>query len=303
MPTNASIRLLRPSWKCAVYGWLLLFSWNLLIVVAIGARANGKDGPHTPTYAAIIGTVSEKVDSVQDPLITIGKGNFGGPLVLWVNDDPVALYAGELHVINLNRWLLNGANQLTFSGNHALPVYVSLVKRREGEASKNIGKRKFPVPGGDLKDSALVFRVDKAPPLPPRELLGTSAQDRQRYQKEIEAILADLTDLLRRHKGREAADALLAGKHLWGDALGIKRSSRQQKIVAFLSDAQTKIKDADRAVKMVFGDRAVLVYGTPTTKSGKGFHLLSAERGKETMDLWPVQFARVKGKWIVWNSE
>jgi hypothetical protein len=257
-------------------------------------------------YWALIGGESPDFERGDpNPLILAGKPTTG-TVVIWLNGDPVGFYTDGIAIRPLHHGLRTGKNELTISGKHDGPVYVVIARGRPADAKSGTvaGKRKFSAPGAADRDAPLVFEVAQTAKMPERERLGASPKERAIQEKEIRALLGELQKLIADHKGQEAVQLLNAGLLLRAEAEGNK-GIYQEEIARYakeVSDPATKIVDADRPVQLLFGERAVLVYGQPSGKSGKEHALFTIQSGEGKHALGPLQLARVGGRWVIWNA-
>jgi len=234
---------------------------------------------------------------------SFSKGEAIHTLVFWMNGDPVFFFGtNEGRALWVNQWLRPGKNELTFSGKHEKPVYLKVARQQGGSSMELLGKRKFPDPGAEGKAEPLVFSVERPPKLPEREALSDRPRDRERYEKEIRALIAELKNLAQAQKGPEATRLLFGGPLLFDEAA--YGMTAEESLGAFKDGfAKLKAVDEGRPLRLLFGKHAVLAYVEPPEKDEHSRHLLVGEHGKERLGLGPFQLARVGGKWIFWYTE
>jgi hypothetical protein len=114
--------------------------------------------PHYHAWIDASGDDFEKNDNAS----AFG-GKIGGRIVVWVNGRRVGDYSGGGQVLNLDKRLRPGKNDLTLSGRDEKPVYVKITRHTGGGFEGVVAKRKFPGPGGEEKARPLTFDVEGGP--------------------------------------------------------------------------------------------------------------------------------------------
>jgi HEAT repeat protein len=278
-------------------------AWALHQIDPKAAREAGVPQPVT-VYHAFLGTLPAGFE--RDDLFRYDAASSGeavDALVLWLNGDPVLLFGtNEGRALGLNQWLRRGKNELTFSGRHERPVYVKVGKQQGGSPMELAGRRKFPAPGAEGRAGSLAFQVERAPKLPAREELSDRPEERARYEKEIQALVAELKDLARAKKGKEATRRLFAGPRLFGEAAYGTTAEEAGTPEKEGFGAKLTVVSGGRPLRLVFGRHAVLAYVEPR-KGGRDRHLFVTEHDGDKLGLGPFQLARVGGKWIFWHTE
>jgi HEAT repeat protein len=135
-------------------------AWAFVRIDPGAAKQAGVQDPQ-PHYSAWVGADGEDFDN--DDNAAAGGGKIGGNVVLWVNGQRAGDYSGGGTILDLEKWLRPGKNELTLSGRHDKPVYVKVTKTTGGGLEGVPGKRKFPGPGGDDKAEPLTFEVERTP--------------------------------------------------------------------------------------------------------------------------------------------
>jgi len=255
---------------------------------------------------AVIGTESPEFErGEKNPMILAGKPT-DWTVVLWLNGDPMGFYTGGIWITPLAAGLRAGKNELTFSGKHDRPLYVVIATGRPDDSKSTVvsAKRKFSAPGAATRDTPLVFRAARAAKLPDRERLGKSPRERAIQEKEVRALVARLRKLIAGHKGRAAVRLLTEGLLLRAEAEGEKGPSREKldEYTRKVSDPAAKVLKGDRPVRLLFGERAVLVYGRPPDRAGKDRSLFTVRCGRQNLSVGPLQLARVGGRWVIWDA-
>jgi hypothetical protein len=258
-------------------------------------------------YTALIGTRSPDFETgVKNPLILEGKPA-GGTLTLWLNGDPVGFYTNGLVLLPLGPFLHAGMNELTFSGFHIEPVYVTVSR---GQVANDafvvpIAKQKFPARGTENADRPLLFEVGPPPETPDREWLAQSPLEQEFMRNEARTVVDQLQLLIRQHKGDEAIRLLNEGLLLRAIADGDRDTYRPalERAARAIFDPETRVIEADRQVRAIYGRRTILLYGeNPANPGVDGYHLFSIQRGTRTLPIGPLQLARVYGHWLIWYA-
>ncbi len=283
------------------------------LVAAVATPVAGQDrkpgaarpaGPDAGCWALVGNESPEFERGHENPLILAGKPT-GWTVVLWLNGDPLGFYGDGAVVWPLYGGLRTGTNELTISGRHDRPVYVVIAGGRPGgKAAVVAGKRKFDAPGAAARAAPLLFPVARAAKLPEREHLGDRPRERARQEKEARALVAELRRLVAGHKGREAVRLLNEGLLLRARAEGDSGPDRErlEKYARKITDPAARVVNGDRSVGLLFGRRAVLVYGRPPDGAGKDRSLFTIQSGRHKLTVGPLQLARVGGRWVVWSA-
>jgi HEAT repeat protein len=265
------------------------------------AAARAQIDPPITAYSFFI---QQDADVFREKQRSLGKSSkIDGPVVIWINGDPFDFFVGGGAMNQLNAWLTPGQNELTLSQPHQAPMYVLVAPRIVADWADVIGQRAFQNPGATKLDAPLVFQADRAPRLPKRDALENFPQDL--LQKEVEQHVERIVGLIRAHKGREAAELLFAGKHLWAKiADGERDKDLQEEVdeaVVNLSDPQTTVSVSERPIKMLVGKHSLMAFIDMPHGAEDGPPIISLKNGTREVGLHVLHFAHVNGTLIVWD--
>ncbi len=275
-------------------------SYALYAIDPAAAKAAGIDKPIT-TYMAWIQQRPEVFKARQRSIM---GGPPDGPVVLWINGDPMGFFTGGGRMMSINEWLQPGKNELTVSGAHHAPVF-ALVDQSVGTDSGNvIDAGAFPEPGGKEQAAAMTFSADQAPRIPERDALANIPHEV--LQKEVEQQLKEFVELVKAHKGANAAELLYAGERLWSKpAAGENDKEIGEEIddaAKGLAHPQTTIELTDRPIQLLVGQHALLAYVEMPQQGKEPARLFKLKNGKNEMGSPFLLFARVHGRLIIWEA-
>ena len=286
--------------------------WLLPLVALMHTIAHGqteskkKEAP--VVYRALLGT--DKSSYEQDGAFAGGE-DVGGEVLVLVNGNPIDFYSSGGSIIPLNHWIRPRNNELTIKGAHSKPLYVKIAKSK-GQDVTVILKREFP-PAEEESSSGVEFKIDISYKLSIYAEGNVIPDDKAQVKRKLLGILQRVHKGMAEHDAANVVPIVTEGMNDWRPAAYNMEKEQVNKFVAFLNQYfgdKGKVFEAVDwdSLKFVFGTRIVMVYtGFDMVNTGfdetglKEPYLFRFKKGEMLNRVPPMQFARISGKWVVWE--
>lgn len=260
--------------------------------------------PEVPPPVLVVAVSVYDGDFESDETLAIGGGDSGGYALVTLNEDPIAVhtFGGSLHPIG--PWVVKGTNTIKLTGDFDEPLYVKVAWQGRDGSIDVIGKRKFDPQA--LEGSHVTFEIESDHGLPMRERLPEDDEKLNAMGQEVRQIAMQIEDLIRSGKGREAADLLLRGQHVWmrkvhrADAKALEHGMRQTSDLLSGNEFHLVPEDKDRDFNIIAGERCILLYRANMQwgESPSAFRLTN--KAGEVRSIPPLRFVRIDGNWVIW---
>ncbi len=256
-------------------------------------------------YMAILGTDKSFYEKSG---AFAGGGDVGGRVLILVNDNPIEFYCSGASIFYLNHWIRSGENKLTVKGPHSRTLYVkiAMLKGFDYQAAPVIFKKAFP-PSEKDSPVAAVFKADVSYKLPIYAKGNVIPKDQSQVKRELLEILKRVYKGLAEHKPSTVMPVLMEGRYVWDP---IAYNNSKEKVKKFAEFCNQHFADKNRvfeavdwdSLKFVFGPQLVMVYtGFDEKDVFKEPYLFRFREEEELNSVQKIRFARISGKWVVWE--
>ena len=110
---------------------------GLMVLPLQAGCGNSSSLPPDPLYFLLVTSVENPQGYEKDPaVITVGGGEVGGSVGIFINGKLVDSLTMGGTLQSVNQWLHPGANVITLSGAHDVPLYIKVYQVREDYYSK-----------------------------------------------------------------------------------------------------------------------------------------------------------------------
>jgi len=238
----------------------------------------------------------------QDDAISIGGAEFGGTVLLSVNDNPVHLMDSGGHMLDITPWIQAGTNCVVVSGATTTNLYVKLISA-EGQMQNRRLLCKYIVPPGAAFSNRAEFAAPgnwTSPIFKGADLVLSEA-----LTNEIRAAVAELDKQLREGRREEFKERVTTGLRMWGAAM---YGNEQLKTVMaerggdLLPDMRGATASKE-ALRIFIGKKAAYVYsGMDGPSFLRSPHLLMYTNSTgPTVSIPPIRLIRNGDRLIVWE--
>jgi len=262
---------------------------------------------------SLIITEGSETDFQDDSLIFLCGSDPGGEIVVYVNDSPRFLHVFGGRLLPIDTLLEPGRNEVRFKGKHTTRLYAKVMyttvysPEESGTGAtffgikRVLGKSWLPP---EKECVTISFELPRDLQEPVYEVLPDDPQSRKRQREEIMGFLREMKQAWNQNDGELVwrlfnLECVLTP---WGPP-GSPEELREKKrsILGLVNGGQYEWVTPIEHIKMIFGKRAVLVYGG-VGKDRFGAYLFRG-RDRRTNELKLkhdlLVLARVKGKWTV----
>lgn len=286
---------------------------TVLCIWAAVAWVKKKDELHY--WLLVTGSVSDdflEKHFNDDEMLTIGGGDIGGMLTLYVNESPVHLLSFGGICIRITDGLHSGKNRVTIKGNLRNPVYAKVFTTRSPIISlaeppiikEVLVKRKI-----SISDTLIHLDFEaKISFSDPRDELPQEGALRSELETELRSLIKMQVDRLQNHDGRGLKEI---GRWPTGDQTvplpsylrdDRKRNTKNlQSQIDLLSNPTLLVLTSADEVQLIWGRKTVITYvGVGEFNDIPKPYLFRLKIDYQEGNFLPIRWVRISDRWIAW---